>query len=102
MFVCPSFHLLGITRRDCDYERLGLINFYHRFVPHAAAILRPLTDALIGSPKTLSWTTSMTHSFQQAKQALSHTTLVAHPHPTAPLALSTDASDSHIGSVLQQ
>ena len=44
----------------------------------------------------------MTHSFQRAKQALSHTTLLAHPHPTAPLALSTDASDSHIGGVLQQ
>jgi Reverse transcriptase (RNA-dependent DNA polymerase) len=29
---------------------LGLLNFYRRFVPAAAAILRPLTDALSGSP----------------------------------------------------
>ena len=82
---------------------LGLINFYRRFVPHAAAaILRPLTDALVGAPKTLSWTPSMTTDFHQAQHALSHATLLAHPHPTAPLSLATDASDSHVGGVLQQ
>ena len=32
---------------------LGLINLDRCFVPHAAAILRPLTDALIGTPKFL-------------------------------------------------
>ena len=80
----------------------SLINFYRRFVPHAAAILKPLTDALVGSPKLLSWTPAMSDSFHKAKIALSHATLLAHPHPTAPLALATDASDSHIGGVLQQ
>ena len=86
-----------------DLQRfLGVINFYRRFVPHAAAVLHPLNDALIGSPKLLSWTPAMSHSFQQAQTALSHATLLAHLHPTAPLALATDASDSHIGSVLQQ
>ena len=88
-----------------DLQRLlGLINFYYRFVPRAAAILRPLTDALIGAPKFLSWTPSMTQAFQQAQQALSHShaTLLAYPLPKAPLSLATDASDSHIGSVLQQ
>ena len=86
-----------------DLQRfLGLINFYRRFVPHAAAILRPLTDALVGAPKTLSWTPSMTTAFHQAQHALSHATLLAHPHPTAPLSLATDASDSHVGGVLQQ
>ena len=43
----------------------------------------------------------MSHSFQQAKQAPTPTCwLVA--HPTTRLALATDTSDSHIGSVLQQ
>ena len=81
---------------------LGLINFFRHFVPHAATILRPLTDALICSPKLLSWSRAMSNYFHQAKQALSHATLLAHSHPTAPLALATDASDSHIGGVLQQ
>ncbi len=30
---------------------LGIINFYRRFVPAAARILKPLTDQLKGSPK---------------------------------------------------
>jgi hypothetical protein len=37
---------------------LGLFNFYRRFVPAAAAIVRPLTDALKGSPaskKPIQW-----------------------------------------------
>ena len=43
----------------------------------------------------------MSHFFQQAKQAPTPTCwLVA--HPTTRLALATDTSDSHIGSVLQQ
>ena len=81
---------------------LGLVNFYCRFDPHAAAILRPLTNALIGAPKSLTWTSSMSQAFHQAQQALSQATLLAHPHPTAPISLATDASDSHIGGVLQQ
>jgi hypothetical protein len=30
---------------------LGVFNFYRRFVPVAAKILRPLTDSTRGSPK---------------------------------------------------
>ena len=32
---------------------LGMINFYRRFMPQAARVLKPLTDALAGCPKTL-------------------------------------------------
>ena len=56
---------------------LGLINFFRHFVPHAATILRPLTDALICSPKLLSWSRAMSNYFHQAKQALSHANLLA-------------------------
>jgi hypothetical protein len=34
---------------------LGLINFYRRFLPAVARILKPLTDLLKGSPKVLLW-----------------------------------------------
>ena len=33
---------------------LGMINFYRRFIPQAARVLKPLTDALVGCPKSLS------------------------------------------------
>ena len=32
---------------------LGLVNFYHRFLPGIAATMRPLTDALVGGPRQL-------------------------------------------------
>lgn len=86
-----------------DLQRfLGLINFYRRFIPAAAAMLRPLTDALIGNPKKLSWSDTMSSAFTAAKTALSSATILAHPHPDATISIATDASDSHVGAVLQQ
>jgi hypothetical protein len=41
---------------------LGMINYYRRFLPVAAGMLRPLTAALSGNPKTLPWFRSL--SFQ--------------------------------------
>ncbi len=82
---------------------LGLVNFYRRFVPVAAKILRPLTDALRSSGNSrLSWTTGMEAAFLKAKQAVCRAASLAHPDPAAPLSLAVDASDSHVGGVLQQ
>ena len=77
-----------------------MINFYHIFVPHAAEIMKPLYRALTGSPrpKTLDWTQEL----NKAKNALSQATLLHHPVPGAPIALTTDASDTAIGAVLEQ
>jgi RNase H-like domain found in reverse transcriptase len=81
---------------------LGLINFYQRFLPCIAGTLRPLTDALRGNPKVLEVTPAMTAAVSAAKAALAGATLLAHPSPDATLALVTDASDGHVGAVLQQ
>jgi hypothetical protein len=78
---------------------LGLINFYRQFLPGIAGTLRPLTDALKGNPKQLEVTQAMREA---AKSALVNTTHLAHPAPAATLALATDASDTHMGAVLQQ
>jgi hypothetical protein len=37
---------------------LGMVNFYHRFLPNCAEILKPLTDLLKGGAKMLEWTAS--------------------------------------------
>jgi len=44
----------------------------------------------------------MQKAFTAAKEALVAATTLAHPAPGATLALATDASDQHIGGVLQQ
>jgi hypothetical protein len=43
-----------------------MLNFYHRFLPAIAHILKPLTDATAGKGKLL-WTSEMQFSFDQAK-----------------------------------
>jgi hypothetical protein len=81
---------------------LGLINFYRRFLPGIAGTLQPLTDLLRGNPKTLVWSESPTAAFSAAKAALAAATSLVHPLPGAVISLATDASDTHIGGVLQQ
>jgi transposase InsO family protein len=84
---------------------LGLFNFYRRFVPAAAAVVRPLTDALRGSPaakKAIEWQPAMRAAFEGAKAALAATTLLEHPAAGAEISLVTDASATHIGAALQQ
>jgi hypothetical protein len=81
------------------------MNFYRRFVPKAAWIHKPLTEALKGSPcpKTpIGWTAEMPTAFQVAKEALCSATDLAFPRPQAELALMVDVSADHVGAVLQQ
>ena len=81
---------------------LGMIGYYRRFVPNAAGHLFHLFDALKGKPKTLEWTPDRQKSFDAIKAALAAATLLHHPRPGAPLALTTDASNQAIGGVLEQ
>jgi hypothetical protein len=86
-----------------DLQRyLGLINFYRRFLPGIAGTLQPLTDLLRGNPKTLNWSDSAATAFGGAKTALISVTALAHPLPGAVISLAAEASDTHIGGVLQQ
>ena len=81
---------------------LGLLNFFRRFLPSAAAFLRPLTDALKASSDPFTWSSSMQASFDQAKSALLSASSLKHPVPGAEVSLAVDASGSHVGGVLQQ
>ena len=85
-------------------EFAGMINFYHRFIPRAANIMRPLYQALSGkqTKKSLTWTEEMSQAFIEAKSALAKASMLAHPIPEAHISLATDASDTAIGGVLQQ
>ncbi|GFO43156.1 Pol polyprotein [Plakobranchus ocellatus] len=85
-------------------EFLGMVNFYHRYIPHAASLLLPLHCALqkSHSQKVLSWTADMDMSFASCKEALAEATMLSHPKHGAHISLTTDASDQAIGSVLKQ
>jgi RNase H-like domain found in reverse transcriptase len=78
---------------------LGLFNYYRRFVPATASIVRLLTDAL---QSRIQWSAAMQAAFEGAKAALSAAALLDHPSSAAELALYCNASASHAGAVLQQ
>ena len=91
-----------------DLQRfLGMINFYHRFVPRLAAIIAPL-HALVSSVKAakdlLVWSSAQMSAFQDAKEALSNAVLLAHPlkDPSSGLSVTSDASNVAVGAVLAQ
>jgi hypothetical protein len=79
-----------------------MVNFYRRFLPNYAQLLRLLTDLLKGGAKTLEWTTSAREPFQNAKRLLAAAVPLQHPAPNAEHSLATDASDTHTKGVMQQ
>ena len=81
---------------------LGMLNYYRRFIPNAAGHLYHLFEALKNKPKVLKWSDDCQRSFNAAKEALAATTLLRHPRQDAPLAITTDASNTAIGGVLEQ
>ena len=83
---------------------IGMMNFYHVFIPKAADVMKPLYQALSGTPrpKELKWSAELDHAFVQAKNQLAGAALLHHPVPGAVTALTTDASDTAIGAVLEQ
>ena len=83
---------------------LGMINFYHRFIPHAAEIMKPLYEATTAKTvkKSVDWNDDLQASFQKAKAALAQTTILRHPRPGAEIAMTADASGTAVGAVLQQ
>ena len=81
---------------------LGLVNFYRRFLPGIAAILRPLTDALAGAPRQLRWNDAMQAAFAKAKQELATAKLLFHPVQNADLRVHMDASSKAIAGAIHQ
>ena len=85
-------------------EFLGLINFYHRFIPHCADIVRPL-HTLLATTKTkqpLTWNDNTLKAFNDIKQAIANASLLSYPTTDAPTNIMTDASNTAVGAVLQQ
>ena len=102
--VISSFPLPSTQRKLREF--LGLINFYHRFLPQGAALLQPLND-LLADPaakekKKLTWIDTTRAAFNTTKQALAEATLLTNPSPNAPTNIVTDASNIAVGGVLQQ
>ena len=85
---------------------LAMLNFYHRFIKNAASVqacLHELTKGKTKKDKTpIVWSETTKAAFNECKQILANSALLAHPVPNSSLSLVTDASDVSIGAVLHQ
>lgn len=84
-------------------EFLGMVNFYNRFVPRAAHLLQPLYAVLKGktSKDPVDWSPDRICVFSVGKSALANAALLAHPSPSAEIALTINPSDVALGAVLE-
>ncbi|GFX37951.1 retrovirus-related Pol polyprotein from transposon opus [Trichonephila clavipes] len=95
------------------FSKIDIFKAFHqipiaeRFLPKAAEQQYLLSEFLKGSKgkkdsKPLNWSSEAITAFQRCKQALADAALLAHPSPSAPLALHVDASNYAIGGALHQ
>ena len=78
---------------------LGLLNYYHRFLPDVATVLEPLHQLLRKGSKW-AWLEQQQTAFEEARELLQSTDLLVHFDPEKELVLATDASDYGVGAVL--
>ena len=80
---------------------LGVLNYYHRFIPVFADLMHPIQKQLKRNVK-FNWTTDCESAFNLAKERLSQDPMLYHPDPGKPWIINTDASKTAIAGVLLQ
>lgn len=78
---------------------LGLVNYYHSFLPNLASVLGPLNELLQNNKKWV-WTTKCDDSFAKVKELIISEQVLCHYNSALPVRLATDASPYGIGAVL--
>ena len=80
---------------------LGLVGYYHRFVPDFSKIVKPLTE-LTKRDEPYVWTEEREEAFQILKQKLVTAPMLVQPDITKPFEVYCDASNIGLGCVLMQ
>ncbi len=81
---------------------LGFANFYRLFIRAFSSITAPLTSMLRQKPKSLSWSSEASRSFDLLREAFCTAPTLAHPDPQRPFIVEVDASTVGVGAVLSQ
>ncbi|RXN12042.1 putative protein K02A2.6-like protein [Labeo rohita] len=70
---------------------LGLLNYYHKFLPSLSTVLAPLHSLLKKETKWM-WGREQEEAFVKSKELLQSSAILVHYDPTKPLILACDAS----------
>ena len=86
--------------RDVSQLRafLGMLNYYHKFLPNVATTLEPLHKLLRKGTKWM-WKAEQKAAFEHAKRMLRSADLLVHFDPTKELVLASDGTERPIGYV---
>ena len=77
---------------------LGLINYYHKFIPNLSSVLAPLYELL--SSKSWDWSHRQQSAFESSNKLLIDSPVRVHYDPKLPIIVSCDASPYGTGAVL--
>ena len=80
---------------------LGLVNYYRRFMPHAAERLAAFSSMLRRKSKTVAWTDELTSAFDETRVEIVKTVRLTFP-ATGDMRILTDASGIAIAGALEQ
>ena len=78
---------------------LGLVNYYHRFVPNISRILKPLYE-LTTDGAQWDWNKAHENAFMQAKHEIASDRVLAHYDPKLPVHVQCDAGPNGLGVVM--
>jgi hypothetical protein len=78
---------------------VGLINYYHSFIPNLSAKLSCFYD-LLHKDAQWNWTKECSDTFRRSKSWVLNSSLLVHYDVTKPLVLTCDASPRGVGAVL--
>ena len=78
---------------------LGLVNYYHKFLPNLSSTLSPL-HILVRKGTKWNWTQNQQIAFDKVKELLQSDALLVHFDSTKPLLVCGDASPYGVGAVL--
>ena len=78
---------------------LGLVNYYHRFLPNLSSVLHPLNQ-LLEKDHTWEWSRECEDAFKEAKRLVTSEQVLAHYDPDVPVRVACDASPYGLVAVL--
>ena len=80
-------------------QYLGLINFYHKFLPNIATVVHPL-HKLLEKDHKWDWNAECRKAFNESKKLVTSDQVLCHYDPNLPIRLACDASPFALGAVL--